>query len=429
MLQRVSFGVFTAVALVFIPGAIATVLADPGPRFAVAVCALVCVAALEIAWIRVGSVPHRTPAISVPVLAVPSLVPVLPDQAIIGVVMLGILVVLLVESRRISVSVHSAGLAGVGSMVYLLIAWMLGVVGVTALPTVAAASVGYVLFVLALEVVRVRLINAPVDRGGRPLISPLRLGGLLVVVAALTMCSAYWAETDLPTPGTGRTSIEIAVGTLTGSFVVALIAIMLRTGWDMPRRLNGLVIGSSILSAAHRVDSPDDVGEALCEAAAGAVGVQPIVVQTEPAEAGAIGVPVSFTPGEPRFLVARRDPMDGAFSGVDRRALLALVATAELSVQARQNVAGLTARANTDPLTGLPNYGAFQEALDTINSTRSDAEIGAPPRRRRAGRWRRIRHHPHPPVHPGRSHGHRADRPHGIRCTARGRRRHHQPES
>ncbi|MDJ0376925.1 EAL domain-containing protein [Cryobacterium sp. PH31-L1] len=371
VLQRVSFGVFTAMLLVFVPGAVATVLADPGTRIAAAVTGIVCVAALELAWIRVGSVPHRTPTISVPVLAVPALVPVLPSPAIIGVVMLGILVVLLVESRRIGVSVYSAGLVGIGCTIYFCIDWLLDRVGVAALPTVAAASVGYVLVVLALEIIRVRLTNAPADRGGRPLVSPLRLGALLVTVAALTAFSARWAEIGLPTPGEGRTSIQTAVGTLMGSFAVALIAIVLRTVWDMRRRLNGLVVGSRALSTTRSIDN---VAEALCDAAATAVGVQSIVVQDGPAEGGAVGVPVMFVPGEPRFLVARRDPMDGSFSGVDRRALQALAATAELAVQARQNVAGLTMKANTDPLTGLPNYGAFQEALDTINSTRSDAE-------------------------------------------------------
>ncbi|SDN38657.1 diguanylate cyclase (GGDEF) domain-containing protein [Cryobacterium flavum] len=371
VLQRISFGVFTAVGLVFIPGAIAIVLEDPGARIAVALIGVVCVGALEIAWIRVGSVPHRTPAISVPVLAVPALVPVLPNQAIIGVVMLGILLALIIESRRIGVAVYSAGLAGVGCMVYFFIDWVLATSTVAALPAVAAASVGYVLFVLAIELIRIRLIGAPADRGGRPLVSPLRVGALLLVVAALTAFSASWAENGLPTPGQGRTSLETAVGTLLGSFVVALIAIVVRILSDMRRRLNGIVVGSSLLTTTRRADN---VADMLCDAAANAIGVQSITVEVGPAEGAAIGAPFMFTPGEPRFLVARRDPMDGSFSGVDRRALQALAATAELSVQARQNVAGLTIKANTDPLTGLPNYGAFQEALDTINSTRSDAE-------------------------------------------------------
>ena len=371
VLQRVSFGVFAAVGIVFISGAVALVLADPGTRIAAALVGALCVAALEIAWVRVGSVPHRTPAISVSVLAVPALTPILPGQAIIGVVMFGILVALLLECRRVSVSVYSAGLAGVGCMVYFLIDWLLTRTGVAMLPAVAAASIGYVVFVLALEVLRLRLIDAPAERGGRPLISPVRVSALLASVAVLAMFSAQWAVIGLPTPGDGRTPLETSIGTLLGSFMVALIVIVLRSMWDIRRRLIGLVDGSSVLSTTRSVES---LAESLCDAAASAVGVQSIAVQAGPAEPGAIGVPVTLTPGELRFLVARRDPMDGAFSSLDQRALQALAATAEMAVQARQNVAGLTIKANTDPLTGLPNYGAFREALDTINGNRSDAE-------------------------------------------------------
>ncbi len=84
MLQRVSFGVLGVLGLVFIPITIAIVLAEPGTRIALAVAGGLCVAALEIAWIRVGSVAHRSPTITVPVLAVPALIPVRPWPAING---------------------------------------------------------------------------------------------------------------------------------------------------------------------------------------------------------------------------------------------------------------------------------------------------------------------------------------------------------
>ncbi|WP_104131749.1 bifunctional diguanylate cyclase/phosphodiesterase [Cryobacterium sp. M91] len=373
MVQRIFFGVFGAIGLVLIPSAVVVILANPGGRLVPALAGVICVAALEIALIRVGSVVHRSPTMSVPVLAVPALAPVLPAHAIIGVIMLGVFVALMAESRRVNVSVYSAGLASMGCTLFLLIVWLLERVAVPALAAVAAASVGYVVFVLAVELLRTRLIYAPSDRGGTTLISPLRLCLLVVGLAGLAMASAHWAVVGLPTPGSGRTPPETAVGTLLGSFVVALVAIVLRTMGDMRRRLNGLIVGSSLLSASRGGDSPIDITEALCQAAAGAIGVQSIVVQSEPAEVGAIGVGVRFT-GEPRFVVARRDAMDGAFSGVDRRALEALAATAELVIHARQNLAGVTARANTDSLTGLPNYGAFQDALDTINSKRGDDE-------------------------------------------------------
>lgn len=374
VLRRVSFGVFSALWLVFIPSAVAVIMVDPAGRIGPALAGVFCVAALEIAWVRVGTVAHRSPNISLPVLAVPALLPILPDQAIIGVVMFGIFAAILVESRRVEVAVYSAGLTSLGCMFFLLVDRLMGRLGMPVLPAVAVATVAYVAFVLTVEITRMRLINAPADRRGRPLVSPLRLSLLLLTLAGLMMASTYWAQAGLPTPGVGRTASQTTVGTLEGSLVVALLAIVLRTVRAARRRLHGLVVGSGVLSATRSGDSVADVAEALRDAVAGAIGVQSVVLQAEKPEGGAIGEAVSLLPGDKGFIVARRDPMDGAFSGTDRRTLRALVSTAELALKVRQDVAGLTERANSDPLTGLPNYGAFQEALDTINSSRSEEE-------------------------------------------------------
>lgn len=371
VLPRVSFSVFGVLGLVFFPLSVAVVLDDPSSRIVPALMGVLCAAALEIASVRVGSVAHRSPSIALPVLAVPALTPVLPGLGIVGIVMFGVFVVLLVEARRLNVSVYSASLAGIGTLFYLLITTALD--PAPDLLSVAAACVGYALFVLAAEMVRMRLTNAPADRGGRLLVSPVRLFLVLIGLAILCMASVHWSQVGLPTPGEGRTSTETAAGTLLGSIVVALVFIGWRAMRDMRRRINGLMLGSNTLSATRRFDTAEDVAEALCHSTASAVGVQSVVMQAEPARAGEIGVAVNFS-GQGQFLVARRDIMDAAFTGLDRRTLKALAATAELAVQASQNLVGLTERANTDSLTGLPNYGAFQEALETINGTRSDAE-------------------------------------------------------
>ena len=374
VLRRVSFGVFSALWLIFIPGAVVIVMAEPASRILPSVAGAICVAVLELAWVRVGGVPHRSPRISLPVLAVPALMSVLPDQAIIGVVMLGVFVARLVESRRVEISVYSAGLTSLGCVIFLLIDRLLVLGGLSIFVAVAVASVGYVAFVLSVEIVRMRLIKAPSDRHGGLLVSPLRLILLLVGLAGLAMASIHWTQVGLPTPGEGRTTVQTTNGTLLGSLVVALTSIVVRTVRDARRRLHGLVVASAMLSATHTGDSTTDIAEELCEAVAGSIGAQSVVLRPGKPDIGAIGEAVSFLPGHGRYIVARRDPMDGKFTGTDRRTLRALVATAEMAVQVRQDVAGLTERANSDPLTGLPNYGAFQEALDTLNGTRDEGE-------------------------------------------------------
>jgi hypothetical protein len=81
VLQRVSFGVFGILGLIFFPLTVAVVLADPGNRLVPTLMGVLCVAALEIASIQVGSVAHRSPTIALPVLAVPALTPILPASA------------------------------------------------------------------------------------------------------------------------------------------------------------------------------------------------------------------------------------------------------------------------------------------------------------------------------------------------------------
>ncbi|TFC76717.1 hypothetical protein E3O45_08110 [Cryobacterium sp. TMS1-20-1] len=111
---------------------------------------------------------------------------------------------------------------------------------------------------------------------------PLAVAGVLEDLGSrivpVRTASTYWSQVGLPTPGEGRTAIQTAVGTLLGSFVLALVAIVPRTMWDMRRRINGVVLGSNILSATRRLDSAAEVAEALCHATASAVGV---VTRTE----------------------------------------------------------------------------------------------------------------------------------------------------
>jgi len=104
------------------------------------------------------------------------------------------------------------------------------------------------------------------------------------------------------------------------------------------------------------------------------VGVESVVITHEPAGRAEIGVPLGITVLGGQYLVARRDPMDLPFTNDDRRALEALAHTADVVFSARESIGGLTIRANTDPLTGLPNYGAFQDALANINDHRDYSE-------------------------------------------------------
>ncbi len=376
IVRRSGLAAFGAVAILMIIAAVASLFPAPPERWAVAAVGVLCAGVLELTWLRLGSVAHRSPMVALPVLALPALASLMPTETAIGVIALGVFLAVLLEAGRVTVALYSAGLQSLGGfLAAVLFTWFLAF-GLTDLAAVAAASVGYLGFVLLVEILRKQIIDSSVDRGGRPLLDPLRMTGTVVAAALIAVVAALWTSEGPPflvevSPTVN--TLEVLLGIVIVAAVVKVVSVFA----DMRRRLAGLVAGASALSADVETcaRSGAEIAEVLCQAVADSVGVEAVVVREEPARPGEISLPLSFVvPGADRYIVVSRDAMDGAFTGNDRRALDALVTTAEMVVKAGQNVAGLTLRANTDPLTGLPNYGAFQEALANINDHRDYSE-------------------------------------------------------
>jgi len=297
-------------------------------------------------------------------------------ETAIGVIALGVLVAVLLEAGRVTVGLYSAGLQAVGGLLAALLFTWFRAFGLTGLAAVAVASVGYVAFVLLVEILRKQLIDPPVDRGGRPMLSLLRISATAGGAALIAVLAANWSVEGPPflvevSPTVN--TLEVLLGIVIVAAIVKVVSIFA----EMRARLAGLVAGAGLLSAGAETGarSGAEIAQVLCQTVADSIGGETVVVRAEPARPGEISLPLSFVAaGASRHIVVSRDAMDGAFTGNDRRALDALVTTAEMVVRAGQNVAGLTLRANTDPLTGLPNYGAFQAALTNINDHRDYSE-------------------------------------------------------
>jgi diguanylate cyclase (GGDEF)-like protein len=374
---RLAFALFAGVALILVFVSLALLIAGPGDRWPVAVVGVLAAAVLEISWLRVGSVPHRSPVISVPSLALPVLAAVLPLETAIGLVVLGVLLGLLWESRRASVALYSAGLVGSASLVSVLLFLGLRQVGAPESLAVAGGAVAYVASVIGVELLRRRFSKPPVDLGGRPSLSALRVTVVMLVTVVLAVVGALWSAEGVPflaRQNPARTAgAVLLLLVLAAAWVKAETAVVV-----MRRRLAGLVAAASALSANHtapgQTDAAADVPEVLCRAVADTIGVESVELRETPAGPGQISMPVTLSAGSTSYVVATRDAMDGSFTRNDRSSLEALALTAETVVQARRNIAGLARRANIDPLTGLPNYGAFQEALANINDHRNYSE-------------------------------------------------------
>ncbi|WP_134492090.1 putative bifunctional diguanylate cyclase/phosphodiesterase [Cryobacterium tagatosivorans] len=388
-MQRIAFAVFAVLALVLVIRSITLLLLGPTEFWVIGLLGVFCAAALELTWVRVGTVPHRTPVVSLPILALPALAPAIPASAGgMGLVVLGVALALLVESRRVTVALYSAGLVAAGCIATVLFSAGMLAVGLPKLLAIAIGAGGYVVFVVAVESLRQRLTRPPVDLGGRRALAPVRFMVAIVGCGALASGLAYWSDNHVPIINSAS---EATIVVLLGLAVAAVGVKAANSRSAMRRRLRGLVAGGTMLIAGNRAataalaaarlpgageTAPDavDIPDILCRAVEETVGVESVSVRTRPPEPGELGVAVNLVAGQSHFVVAVRDPMDGAFTEDDRVSLETLAFTAEAVDETRVSIGGLTVRANTDPLTGLPNYGAFQVALANINDNRDYSE-------------------------------------------------------
>jgi len=386
--KLIAFAVFASLTVVLVVRSTTLLVSGPAEFWVIGVLGVLCAAALELTWVRVGTVPHRTPVVSLPILALPAMAPAIPPAGGgIGLVVLGVALALLVESRRVTVALYSAGLVGAGGIVAVLVSAGMLSVGLPELLAVAIGAGAYVVFIVAVESLRRRFTRPRVDLGGLRALAPGRFIVAVVGCGALASGLSFWSDNHVPIIDSATEAIVVV---LLGLAIAAVGVKAANSRTAMRRLLRGLISGGTMLiegnraaAAASRLpgsggtsdaDAADDIAEILCRAIEDTIGVESVSVRTQPPQPGELGARVSLVAGLSEFVVAVRDPMDGAFSADDRSAIETLAYTAEAVDETRHNIGGLTVRANTDPLTGLPNYGSFQVALANINDNRDYSE-------------------------------------------------------
>lgn len=355
----------------------------------IAIAGLCCAAALEACRLRLGQVPHRSMMISLPILALPPLVSEFSPLAAVGVIALGVFLVVNMHKGRRVVALYSAALAGAGGVLVVVLAGLLTAAGLAANGAQAIACGLYVLVVCGVETLRVRFLSLPRPEPRRLSVSPLRVGGVMVLAIIVAVLAGRWSEFGLPLMRTGTGELN--------PLIVLLLLVVVATGVSvsslnltMRRRLVGLIAGARALSTSEDLtavtadvrgsravtdeEAAEGVASLLCAAVNDTVGAESVSVRAEAPASGEIGALVSLHHGRTEYVVARRDGRDSAFTADDRSALAALADSASAVMTSRFNIGGLTVRANSDPLTGLPNYGAFHDALTNINDHREYSE-------------------------------------------------------
>jgi diguanylate cyclase (GGDEF)-like protein len=384
--RRVVLVAFATIALVLIGLALALVAAGPAQLWLVAAVGVICAAALEVCWLRVGSIPHRSPVISLPVFALAVLSEAATPVIATGVISLGVLLIIFIRTRRPPVALYSAGLAGAGSVLSVLVFEGLHGAGVAAFLAAAAASAAYVVFIVVAETIRMAEARPASRRVAWSLLSPVRFAAVTLATATLSSLTVFINESGLAFGSDKRQSALVVLLTLTLIAVGIKLASSIRA---MRHRLTGLISGAGAIGQAGRAEVPGGSLMPTAEADATAtaliagmlraavdttLGTQSVEVRDLPPRRGELGASVTLVKGEDQFVIAHRDAMDTPFTADDLSALEALARSANVAMRAHYNIGGLTARANTDPLTGLPNYGAFQEALANINDHRDYSE-------------------------------------------------------
>jgi diguanylate cyclase (GGDEF)-like protein len=382
-LSRVAFVLFALTAACFVVVALVQIgAANSLEHWVIAFAAAAAAGILDVPRLRLGELPHLSPVIGLPIVVVLAVEPVFIVPTAVGIVCAGVFVAMWLRSRRTEVALYAAGLTGVGGLAFYGAHEVLHSVG-AAIPLVAAGSaLGYVTTVIVVEALRHRFDRPHLTDAG----SVYSAARMLLVAAGFTgFCAllSMWTHPFIDQ----STDLRAVAVTLIPLVVIGVVAMLVIRAQAMRRRLAGVVDGVTKLNAADQYvkaggsTSPititaagTDLATALLHAVGAAVGVEATGIRHSPAGRGEIAVPLAIGETGSQYLVARRDVMDFPFTSDDRRALAALAHTADVVYAARESIGGLTIRANTDPLTGLPNYGAFQDALANINDHRDYSE-------------------------------------------------------
>jgi diguanylate cyclase (GGDEF)-like protein len=280
---------------------------------------------------------------------------------------IGLVISQTIAGRSLPQALYWAGLSSAVAFVFVSVQSRLAALGLPLLLSfLIATAVFFTLFLFG-EFARQRGRWALDRRFGLSALSPYRVGFVVLVVTAAATIIKYVGSSVIP----GLENNPDARLTPLALLLTALLfyAIAQRSRFmGMERRL------SAIVEAA--VDLPRDntttgLASALTSRAQSIVEANTVELRGSAPEKNEIGAAVSLTPGIDEYLIASRKLGKAPFAPGDERALVALAHIASEAARVQHNVDTLEQRANSDPLTNLPNYRAFQQALVEANENRT----------------------------------------------------------
>lgn len=353
---------FIGIALATIGFGIFGLIAWPPTSWTLILTFLAAVIIAGLLQVHVGRAPgFPLVGIAITMLAIhPSTLPALFSVCIWA---LGMLISQLILHRNLAQALYLTGLSSLAAFAFVAVEDSLTAWGVWPIFGFLAASLAFYAIFLLGEFTR-RWSRNRADFSLAALSLPRT--GLVVVVAAavaalikiLDGAVIPWIEHDT---AAGRSSFVALIAAL----IIFLIGQRIHFR-DVEQRLNAIVEAAIELPRA----SGEELADSLQHRAQAIVRGRVVDLRPTPPDPGEIGAPVTLVPGVEQYLIAacRVDGMP--FTRDDERVLATLANVATEAARAQDEVDSLERRANTDPLTGLPNYGAFQSALDDANENR-----------------------------------------------------------
>ncbi|MDN4639182.1 EAL domain-containing protein [Agreia sp. PsM10] len=278
----------------------------------------------------------------------------------------GLMISQTIVLRSVAVGLYVVGISAVSGVAFVVVHNELTRAGVWQLVSYTVASLCYFGIAILLEFIRARGRWGLDQRFGLSALSPMRFFGVVLLVAVVsTLMNAVdsavipWLEHD---PDARLTpAVILLVATL---FLVIAQRVRFRA---VHRRLSGVVTAAVELPWATETG----LRRALEVRAQMVLQAGETEVRDEPPGPGEIGAPVRLEPGTDEYIVASRRLGALPLGREEEQALTALAHMASETARIQHDVDSLERRANSDPLTGLPNYGAFQAALIEANENRS----------------------------------------------------------
>ncbi|WP_374947790.1 diguanylate cyclase domain-containing protein [Agreia sp.] len=340
------------------------VLAPPSSWTVDLVTVLGCImcAHLRIPTGRIAGLPMLGVAVSLLAISRPA------SEYLLAVAIwsIGLTISKMIVLRNVPIALYVAGISSLGAVAFVVVHNELTRAGVWQIVSYTVASLCYFGVAMLIEFIRNRGRWSLEKRFGLSALNPLSIFGVVLLVAVVsTLINSIdgaiipWLDRD---PDARSTPLVILLAATL--FLVIGQWVRFRT---VHRRLSGVVTAAVQLPWATRTG----LRRALEVRAQTVLQAGETEVRDDPPGPGEIGAPVRLEFGVDEYIVASRRLGALPLGSEDEQALTALAHMASETARIQHDVDSLERRANSDPLTGLPNYGAFQAALVEANENRS----------------------------------------------------------